>query len=809
MTTPGRHNPRFAGYDVLAQSGSWDATTSGVVLSRTARPPDLRFFTVTEEAVARPLFDHLLAQWDDPRVPVLQMVDARLAEMQTDGWRFADMPEDDEAWRRSLAALDDDARALYGAPFGGLARERQAALVQAVRDTGSARWHGMPAGHVWGLWTRYTATAFYSHPWAWNEIGFGGPAYPRGYVRLGAGLREPWEVQDGHPVDPVTNSDQAVGGRSAGAERVGTTDHEPAPETAAKRRRGPAAAARAALGTLRLTAAPTGRLRERNASPWLLPRGDRRFDSALVDGMRRYEDDDEVDLVVIGCGAGGATLTQRMARHGWSVVCLEAGPFWDPDTDWVSDEAGSHHLYWTEPRVVSGTDPVPLGSNNSGRGVGGSTTHFAGYAPRFHPSDFSTLTDDGVGADWPLRYEDLRAAYERIEQELPVAGQYWPWGDPHPYPHAPHPVGGNGEVFLRGAAALGIEARVGPVAITNGRFGNRPHCVYRGFCLQGCKVNAKASTLITHVPDALAHGAEIRADSMVTGIELDPQGRLATGVRYVHQGRERLQRARTVAVAGYSLETPRLLLNSACRRFPDGLCNDFDLVGRYVMVQGAPQTSGRFTEEVRAYKAPPPEVSSEDFYETDPARPYQRGFSLQTVSPLPIVWAEHVAAQGHWGEDLRTYMRDYVHWATLGALCELLPLPDNRVTLSQEKDRYGLPVAHFAYSQCDNDRMLVRAAQTVMEDVLRAAGATEVITINRYAHLVGGCRMAAGPESGVVDADLRTFAVPNLLVTDGSVLPTQGSANPALTIMALVDRAAGRLAAGARGGLRAPAGAPR
>ncbi|QMU80258.1 GMC family oxidoreductase [Streptacidiphilus sp. PB12-B1b] len=521
--------------------------------------------------------------------------------------------------------------------------------------------------------------------------------------------------------------------------------------------------------------------------------------------MRRHRDDDEVDLVIVGCGAGGSVLAQRMARQGWSVVVLEAGPFWNPDTDWVSDEAGSHHLYWTEPRVISGGDPVPLGSNNSGRGVGGSMVHYAGYTPRFHPSDFRTYTADGVGADWPIEYADLKPSYQRLEQELPVAGQYWPWGDPHPYPYAPHPVGGNGEIFLRGAAALGIEARVGPVAIANGRFGNRPHCVYRGFCLQGCKVNAKASPLITHVPDALAHGVEIRAEAMATAVETDADGRWATGVRYVRGGREHVQRARTVAVAGYSIETPRLLLNSANSRFPQGLCNDYDLVGRYLMVQGAPQTAGRFTEEVRAYKAPPPEVSSEAFYETDPDRPYRRGFSIQTVSPLPITWAEHVAAQGHWGRDLRRYMADYIHWATLGALCELLPQPDNRVTLADEKDRYGLPVAHFSYTQCDNDRQLTRAARSVMEDLLRAAGASEVMTIERYAHLVGGCRMGADERQGVVDADLRSFAVRNLLVTDGSVMPTQGSANPALTIMALVDRAARRLADGARAGLRAPA----
>ena len=450
--------------------------------------------------------------------------------------------------------------------------------------------------------------------------------------------------------------------------------------------------------------------------------------------------------------------------------------------------------------MITGTDPVPMGSNNSVRGVGGSMVHYAGYTPRFHPSDFVTRTRDGVGDDWPLSYPELRPYYEQIEQELPVAGERWPWGDPHGYPCRPHPVGGNGEIFLRGARALGITAKVGPVAIANGRFGNRPHCIYRGFCLQGCKVNAKASPLITHIPDALAHGAEVRAGAMVTRIAIDGQTGRALGVHYLRDGRERFQRAAMVAVAGYSIETPRLLLNSACGRFPDGVGNDFNQVGRYLMVQGAPQTAGRFDAEVRMYKAPPPEVSSEQFYETDPAAGYQRGFAIQTVSPLPITWAEHVAAQGHWGGALREYMSDYVHWACLGALCEFLPQAENRVTLAGEKDRHGLPVAQFSYSQCGNDRALARAAQAVMEDILHAAGADEVITIQRYAHLVGGARMARDERSGVVDRFCRSFAVPNLYITDGSVLPTQGSANPALTIMAVAARAADHLAAGARSG---------
>jgi len=177
------------------------------------------------------------------------------------------------------------------------------------------------------------------------------------------------------------------------------------------------------------------------------------------DTMRRYDPGDEVDLVIVGAGAGGSVLAQRLARRGWRIVILEAGPFWHPDEDWVSDEAGSHHLYWTQKRIIGGADPIELGHNNSGRGVGGSMIHYAGYCPRFHPSDLRTRSADGVGADWPLDYEDLRPHYELVERELPVAGQNWPWGYPHRYPFSPHPVSGAASVIWRGALACGIEMR--------------------------------------------------------------------------------------------------------------------------------------------------------------------------------------------------------------------------------------------------------------------------------------------------------------------------------------------------------------
>jgi choline dehydrogenase-like flavoprotein len=515
--------------------------------------------------------------------------------------------------------------------------------------------------------------------------------------------------------------------------------------------------------------------------------------------MRRYADSDEVDLVIVGAGAGGSVLAQRLARHGWRIVMLEAGPFWHPDDDWVSDEAGSHHLYWTQKRIIGGADPIELGKNNSGRGVGGSMIHYAGYCPRFHPSDLRTATLDGVGADWPVSYAELRPHYERVERELPVAGQDWPWGYPHRYPFSPHPVSGAAARIWEGALKLGIGMRAGPVGIVNGTFGNRPHCIYRGYCLQGCKVNAKASPYVTHLPDALAHGVEIRADCMAARVELDEATGKADGVVYFDEigGAERRQRARFVALAGYSIETPRLLLNSVSRRFPRGLCNNEDQVGRYIMVQGASQTAGRFPDELRMYKAPPPEVSSEQFYETDPARGFARGFSIQTVAPLPIAWAEHVLADGHWGRALREYMRDYNHWTTVGVLNELLPQPGNRITIAGEADPYGIPVARMDYSLCDNDKANVEYSTRLITDILHAAGAQDVLTIRRYAHLVGGARMGSSPDDSVIDASQRAWAVPNLFLADGSVCPTQGSANPALTIMALASRLAERMASGA------------
>ncbi len=201
MTRPSSDVPvpaRFPGYDVLASTGSWDPVTADVVLRRLEPPGALSFFPEGLDRTAGALFDQLLDQGAGPRVPVLQMVDARLSRGETDGWRYADMPEDGAAFLASLRGLDAEARGREDGDFADVDEAAQARILDDVRAS-DGQWHDLRAKHVWSLWTRYACTAFYSHPWAWNEIGFGGPAYPRGYGNLGMDRRESWEVRDVSP----------------------------------------------------------------------------------------------------------------------------------------------------------------------------------------------------------------------------------------------------------------------------------------------------------------------------------------------------------------------------------------------------------------------------------------------------------------------------------------------------------------------------------------------------------------------------------------------------------------------------------
>src|SRR5690348_8991364 len=428
--------------------------------------------------------------------------------------------------------------------------------------------------------------------------------------------------------------------------------------------------------------------------------------------MRCYRDEDEVDFAIVGTGAGGGTLACKLAEAGFSVVAFDAGPYWRPLEDFASDEEEQSKLYWTDTRVVDGDNPLQLGANNSGKSVGGSTVHFAMVSLRFRPEWFKSRSLLGYGADWPLDWREMWKYYREVENALKISGPVrYPWGPKRPrYPYRPHELNAAALALAESAEALGIDWAPTPLATLSAPRGLAHPCVYRGMCVIGCSTNAKQSVLVTWLPRALAAGAEIRDLAMAGRVEHDASGRV-TGVRFHRQGRWHFQRARNVVVAGYSIETPRLLLNSASSRYPDGLANSSGLLGRNLMVQANQAVWGLLDREVRSYKGPPSLAITEHWNYTDRGKDFFGGYAYMSQGPLPLLWSRVVSAKrGLWGEGLRAKMEEYNHQVGLKIVGEFLAQERNRVTLTDEKDQHGLPIPRVTYSYCDNDRRLIRHA---------------------------------------------------------------------------------------------------
>src|SRR4051812_44701296 len=314
--------------------------------------------------------------------------------------------------------------------------------------------------------------------------------------------------------------------------------------------------------------------------------------------MREYDLDTPVDFAIVGAGAGGATLASALAGKGFGVVCFDAGPYWRPLEDFASDEAEQQKLYWTDERITGGTDPIMLGGNNSGRGVGGSTVHFSMVSLRWRPEWFRARSLLGFGDDWPFTYAELEPYYRQAERALSVAGPvHYPWGPERgAYPYRPHELNAPALLLARGAEGLGVKWAETPLATVSAPHGRSPPCVYRGFCNFGCSTNAKQSALVVWADRAVRAGAEIRDMAMVGRIEHDAGGQRVTGVHYHRAGQWSFQRARNVVVAGYAIETPRLLLNSESGRHPRGLANASGLVGAYLTTHAGPGVWATFDE---------------------------------------------------------------------------------------------------------------------------------------------------------------------------------------------------------------------
>lgn len=511
--------------------------------------------------------------------------------------------------------------------------------------------------------------------------------------------------------------------------------------------------------------------------------------------MKHKYANEEVDVVIVGAGAAGGVLAKQLSEAGMSVVVLDAGPLRNPQQDFASDELSMKHLGWQDTRIVDGSDPLTMGHNNSGRGVGGGTVHFTGVFLRFQDIDFQARTIDGIGDDWPITYEDLEPYYTRTEKDIAVSGpKHFPWGHyngPYPYPER-EPLSPNAYLFMNGCDKLGIRSSVPPLAILSAPFEGRPPCINRGFCNQGCMPNAKFSTLIAHIPKAIQAGADVLPDCMVTEVLMGKDGR-TKGVTFVHNGKSYEQKAKLVILSAFVVETPRLLLHSANAQFPDGLANSSGMVGKSIMVHSSDDVYAKFDDEIRLYKGTPVLATTLDYYRTDPNRDFVRGYTLHAHGARPVEFAGGISkAQGGpiWGERLRQALLDYNYYGRITMVGEVLPNPKNCVTLVHEKDEYGLPRAKVTFSYGPNDQKLITHAVRSMSAILEAEGGSVEFIVPDTAHMMGGCRMGNNPADSVVNSYGQSHDIPNLFVCDASIFVTSGAGNPTNTVMSLALRTA-------------------
>ena len=504
--------------------------------------------------------------------------------------------------------------------------------------------------------------------------------------------------------------------------------------------------------------------------------------------MRHH--DGIVDACIIGSGAAGAVLAKELAEAGMTVVVLEAGRWLDTRRDFVNDELSMlGTVDWDDVRITDGNDPLKLGRVNTGRAVGGTTVHYTAAALRLDPTDFDIASRDGVGVDWPFGYDELAPYYAQVERTLPVSGpRSSAWASGAPYPHGELPRSAKDDVLAIGFDKVGYRVEMTPHAIATGPVDGRSACMYYGFCMDGCKSDAKGSVNVNYLPKAVAAGAEIRAECFVTRIET--AGGRATGVTYLHDGDEQFQAADRVIVCGYAVETPRLLLNSG------NLANSSDQVGRNLMVHSGPVIYGHFDRPLDSFITPPVGIITRDPYPSDPGRRgFARGWLFNTYAQFPVNFAHSVAGDNPdlWGHDLMEVLDDYAHWGLIAGLGEVLPSADNRVTLAEEVDDHGVPVARVTFSYGDNDRALIAAMTDDGTRIMEAADADRVLVSQGTHHVLGTCRMGADPATSVVDANCRTHDIDNLWVCDGSVLPSVGAVNPSLTIQAIATRTANHM----------------
>lgn len=552
----------------------------------------------------------------------------------------------------------------------------------------------------------------------------------------------------------------------------------------------------------------------------------------------------KTDVVVIGLGAAGGIAVLPLARAGLKIVGLEAGG-WFRTSDHLPDEIRNNIRHWPHavqkanqeiPTARNGRDGPPLPRplyHPMMNGVGGTSLHYWGQSWRLTEWDFkvrsetvrrygaSAIPQGSTVEDWPLSYQELEPYYDRIEYAIGVSGKagniqgtidksgnIFESPRQREYPMPALRGAGFSDLMASAAKRLGWHPYNPPAAINSVPYDKRTACFYHGFCGSGgCPVNAKNSTAVTTIPEAVAtKNLKIVPYAHVVAIESDGHGRV-TGARYLVEGKEYFQPASVVLLAGYTYENTRLLLLSKSKAYPRGLSNNHGQVGSHYMSHTRNGVMGLFPFDANRWYGTPAQGTSLDDWADDnfdhAGHDFIGGGNLLLPMELKPIEAASMTTFGkapRWGSAWKAFVKENAgRWTPIWAQISTFPFEDHFLDLDPEvKDPLGYPVCRLTVGLKESEKSAMLFMQQKAETWLREAGAVAVeklplIPIGLSTHAYGGTRMGDNPETNVVNRWGFSHEAPNLGILGASTMGTSGARNPTLTVQALAWRSADHL----------------
>jgi len=537
-----------------------------------------------------------------------------------------------------------------------------------------------------------------------------------------------------------------------------------------------------------------------------------------------------VNAVIVGSGAGGGVVAKELSEAGLSVVLLERGKWFTPFDDRKDDLRNQRTCVLgnsfgpddRSPRVyVDGSgkeftvDSRHWAYSNNAACVGGGTLSYGAMAWRFMEDDFRLRSKYGTVAgstldDWPITYQDLEPFYEKAEWEVGVSGDdsnniFRP-PRKRPLPMPPLPPNRSFQILEPAAKRLGLHPFHIPMLRNSVPYNGRGACMRCRWCVGfACEVNAKCGTQNTVIPRAIASGnCELRTECIAKEVLTDGHGKIRGVAYYDANGRYQEQTSDLVVVSGSAVESPRLLLNSKSRMFPNGLGNRYDWVGRNLQGHAYTGAAGLFAQDVYDDLGPGASLAICDFNHNNPGF-VAGGLLANEFIRTPYQVVTGVSGEGipRWGKAHKDFMRNFFkrNMTVMGPMQEM-PVFESRVQVDPKvKDAWGIPVARISGRHHENDLLGTKFMTEKAVLWLKEAGAIQVIPFHWTflgipsggQHQAGTCRMGNDPQTSVVDKFCRVHDIDNLYVIDGSVHPNNGGFNPVLTIMANAYRASANI----------------